>query len=104
MKCARKKFKKKFMAITYEKHEMKWTRLYGAKWSFKLMLNKLKVTGVLLLFTPFWRPSSNKVPWKFTYVHYPNNHLENLPESQVNFHVMEKKMDSGEWTSSIKWK
>jgi len=68
------KVQTKFISITYENLNMKWNEQdYGARSYFKLMLNRLKVMGVLLLFIFIYGPNSKKLSWMFPYAHNPKN-------------------------------
>jgi len=84
-----------------------WNEVNKAIWCkmiFQINVEQTKGNGGLAFMYTLLKPSSKKVPWKFIYVRYPKNHLQNLHESWANFHVIGKKMDSGEWIPSIKWK
>ncbi len=66
----------KFYA-TYEIGQTWWNEpSYGVRAYIILVLNRLKVWGVLLLFIPLSRFSSKKLPSRLLYAQYPNNLLK----------------------------
>jgi hypothetical protein len=49
--------------------------------------------GVLFLFIPLWRPSSQKLPWKFPDVHWPNNIFESFNNyNQMNYELIKNEL------------
>jgi hypothetical protein len=66
--------------LIYATYEIGWTwwneQRYGARAYIRLVLNRLKVWGVLPLFIPLSRFSSKKLPSRLLYDQYPKNLLK----------------------------
>jgi hypothetical protein len=80
IKCAKQKQRQNFIMLKYENLNMKRPKQgYGSRSYLKMVLNILKVVGVVPLFMPFWGVNSRKLAWKFPCAHQPTKFLEIFP-------------------------
>jgi hypothetical protein len=100
IKCAKQKWRQIFIMLKYENVNVKRPKQgYGSRLYLKLVLNILKVIGVISLFIPFWRPNSRKLAWKFPCAHQLAKLVKRLPiyewiKSELRFN---HELTKNEW-------